>query len=95
MKRQKTTVVIIKNGRISVKMVILTAKGDVRRTNANTRVMLVRLEPMMSPIASCTRPRLTAVRSSVSSGSDVPIATIFAPIRMGGAPRATAMFEAE
>ena len=48
-----------------------------------------------SPSASCTRPRLTAVRSSASSGSEVPVATIFAPIRIGGTPKATAIFEAE
>ena len=49
----------------------------------------------MSPNASCTRPRLIAVRSSVSSGNEVPIATILAPIRIGGTPKASAIFKAE
>lgn len=51
-KRQKIMVVITKKGRSSVKMVMLTAKGEVRRTSPSTRVKFVRLEPMMSPIAS-------------------------------------------
>jgi hypothetical protein len=46
------TVVINKNGRISVKIVMSTEKGEVRRTNPNTRVRFVRLDPMTSPIAS-------------------------------------------
>lgn len=50
-KRQKMTVVISKNGRISVKIVMSTVKGEVRRTSPRTRVRFVRLEPMMSPIA--------------------------------------------
>ncbi len=51
-KRQNMIVVISKNGRTSVKIVMSTAKGEVRRTNPNTRVRFVRLEPIMSPIAS-------------------------------------------
>ena len=51
-KRQKTMVVISKKRRISMKIVMLTAKGEVRRTSPNTRVRFVRLEPMRSPIAS-------------------------------------------
>jgi len=78
-----------------MKIVMSTLKGEVKSTSPSTSVRLVRLEPMMSPNASCTRPRLMAVRSSVSSGNDVPMETIFAPIRMGGTPKATAMFEAE
>lgn len=51
-KRQKIMVVINKNGRISVKIVMSTAKGEVRRTIPNTRVRFVRLDPIMSPIAN-------------------------------------------
>lgn len=78
MKRQKITVVIIKNGIIAIKAVKSTVKGEVRRNRPSIRVKLVRLEPMIPPIASCILPRLTAARSRVSSGSKVPIATIFA-----------------
>lgn len=95
MKRQKTTVVITRNGKISMKIVKSTLKGEARRTRPKTSVKLVRLEPMMPPMASWVLPRLAAVRSSVSSGREVPIATIFAPTRIDGAPKATAMLEAE
>ncbi len=78
-----------------MKIVMSTLKGEVKSTSPRTRVRLVRLEPIMSPNASCTRPRLTAAKSSVSSGNEVPMATIFAPMRMGGTPKATAIFEAE
>lgn len=50
-KRQKMTVVISKNGRISVKIVMSTVKGEVRRTSPKTRERFVRLEPIMSQIA--------------------------------------------
>ena len=50
-KRQKITVVISKNGRSSVKIVMSTAKGETRRTKPKTRVRFVRLEPMIPPIA--------------------------------------------
>ena len=49
-KRQKTTVVTSKNGRISVKIAMST-DGEVRRTKPRTRVRFVKLEPIMSPIA--------------------------------------------
>ena len=50
-KRQKITVVISRKGRISVKIVVSTAKGETRRTKPKTRVRFVRLEPMIPPIA--------------------------------------------
>ena len=50
-KRQKMTVVINKKGRISEKIVMST-DGEVKRTNPKTNVRLVRLEPIMSPIAN-------------------------------------------
>lgn len=78
-----------------MKTVKSTLKGEVRRTVPSTRVKLVRLDPIRSPIARCVLPRLTAARPVVSSGSEVPIATIFAPIRIEGTPNAIAMFEAE
>ena len=80
-------VVMRRKGRSSTKTVISTAKGEATRTMPSTRVRFVTLEPMMSPIASCTRPRLTAVKSNVSSGREVPIETILAPIRIGGTPQ--------
>jgi len=78
-----------------MKTVKSTLKGELRSTSPSTRVKLVRLEPIIPPIASCVLPRLTAARSRVSSGSEVPIATIFAPTRIEGAPNAMAMLEAE
>ena len=50
-KRQKITVVIRRNGRSSVKIVMSTAKGETRSTKPKTRVRFVRLEPMIPPIA--------------------------------------------
>ena len=49
-KRQKTTVVMSRKGRITVKM-LMSTDGEVRRTNPKTRVRFVRLEPMIPPIA--------------------------------------------
>ena len=49
-KRQKITVVISRNGRISVKRVRST-DGEVRRTKPKTRVRFVKLEPIIPPIA--------------------------------------------
>ena len=46
-------------------------------------------------MASCTRPLLTAVISSVNSGGEVPIATSFAPPKITGTPKTIAMSEAE
>ena len=59
MKRQKITVVIIRKGIISMKVVRSTVKGDAMRTIPSMRVRFVRLEPMIPPIASCILPRLT------------------------------------
>jgi hypothetical protein len=50
-KRQNTIVVIKRKGSISVKIVMATAKGEVRRTIPRIRVRFVRFEPMMPPIA--------------------------------------------
>ena len=50
-KRQKMTVVINKNGRSSVKIVVSTAKGEASKTKPKTRVRFVRLEPIIPPIA--------------------------------------------
>ena len=41
-------------------------------------------------MASCTRPLLTAVISSVNSGGEVPIAKSFAPPRIAGTPKTIA-----
>ena len=49
-KRQKITVVISSNGRISVKRVMST-EGEGRRTKPKTKVRFVKLEPIIPPIA--------------------------------------------
>ncbi len=94
-KRQKIIVVITRNGRISMKIVMSTSKGDVIRTTPSTSVKLVRQDPMISPTARCVLRRLTATRAVENSGREVPIATSFAPTRIWGTPKAVAMFEAE
>jgi len=95
-KRHKRSVIIRRKGRISVKIVKLTVKGDIRRTIPSTRAMFERLEPITSPIARWIRPRLTAVTSNANSGSEVPIAIIFGTYQNGGGtPRIVAMADAD
>ena len=51
-KRQKITVVISRKGRVSANMRASIVNGEIMRTNPRTKVRLVRLEPIISPIAS-------------------------------------------
>ena len=50
-KRHKRSVIIRRKGRISVRIVKLTVRGDAKRTIPRTKVIFERFEPITSPIA--------------------------------------------
>lgn len=88
------------NGDITEKMISVeripkfTATSDNTSTIPNTKVMLVMQESMISPIASSRCLFLTAIMSTVSSGSEVPSAIIVAPITDCFMPVASAIDDA-
>ena len=58
------------------------ASGSTSAVTPRIPRMLKMLEPTMLPSATSPRPRAAAATDAVSSGSDVPTATIVRPIRL-------------
>ena len=73
----------------------LKGVGDRRKTNPRMRVMFVRQDPAMFPIARFGCFSFTATNVVKNSGKDVPNAMIVAPIISSDIPRVLAIEDAE
>ena len=71
---------------MSSKNPITLDKGDIVLDTPRINIMLNNWDPAILPIAKSVSPFLVAWRHVISSGSDVPIATIVIPINFSERP---------